>query len=88
MAPQLTRSAKLETPDGGGKRKIAVPLAVAELRAASVLLLLDVLDHLGHVVLILAELGGILKKFLVFLFGFFERHRFLFLLHDLGLLGL
>jgi len=78
----------LERPDGSSKRKIAVLLATHELRAASVLLLFDVLDHLGHIVLILAELGGILKEFLVLLFGFFERNRLLFLLHDVGLLGL
>src|SRR6516225_8355740 len=87
MAPKLTHSAKLERPDGGGKRKIAVPLAALEPSAPSVILLLDVLDHFGHIVLILAELGGILKEFLVLLLGFFERNRF-FLLHDVGLLGL
>src|SRR6516225_8017621 len=64
MAPKLTHSAKLERPDGGGKRKIAVPLAALEPSAPSVILLLDVLDHFGHIVLILAELGGILKEFL------------------------
>src|SRR6516164_1391178 len=84
MAPKQKRASRLERPDGGSKRKIAVP----ELPAASVLLLLDILDHLGHIVLILAELGGILKEFLVLLFGFFERNRLLFLIHDVGLLGL
>ena len=52
------------------------------------LLLLDVLDHLGHVVLILAEFRRILKEFFVLLFSFFERNRFLFLLGDVRLLGL
>ena len=56
MAPKQKRTSKLERPDGGSKRKIAVPLTAPELPAASVLLLLDVLDHLGHIVVILAEL--------------------------------
>src|SRR6516165_12211242 len=88
MAPQLMRSARLERLRGGGKRKIPVLTAAAAPPTASVLLLLDILDDLGHVVLILAELGGILEQFLVFLFGFFERNRFLFLLDNVGLLGL
>src|SRR6516164_3054851 len=85
MAPTQKRASKLERPDGGSKRKIAVPELAAP---ASVFLLLDVLDHLGHIVLILAELGGILKELLVLLFGFLDRNRFVFLLHDVGLLGL
>src|SRR5712671_5940441 len=52
----------------------------------SVLLLFDVLDHLGHVVLVLAKLGGILEEFLVLLFGFLQRNRFL-LLGGIGLFG-
>src|SRR6516162_11824341 len=88
MAPQLMRSARLERLRGGGKRKIPVLTAAAAPPTASVLLLLDILDDLGHVVLILTELGGILEQFLVFLFGFFERNRFLFLLDDVGLLCL
>src|SRR5215472_3832796 len=89
MAPQLTRSARLERPHRGGKRKNCRPPAAAPAPpTASVLLVLDIFDHLGHVVLILAELGGILKQFLVFFLGFFERNRFLFLLDDVGLLGL
>src|SRR5713226_1527572 len=54
--------------------------------AGSVLLFLDVLDHLGHVVLVLAEFRGVLEKLLVLLFGFLERHR-LFLVRRIGLLG-
>src|ERR1700746_1904030 len=46
----------------------------------SVFLLLDVLDDLGHVVLVLAQLGGILEELLVLLFGFFQRHGLLLFL--------
>src|SRR6201982_2006002 len=68
---------------------MAGSLAPPELHSASVLLVLDVLDPLGHIVFILAELRGILKEFFVLLFSFFERHRLLFLLlDDIGLLGL
>src|SRR5271166_613900 len=88
MAPEMMRSAKLERPGGGGKRKIALSTAVPELRPASTLLLLDVLDHLSHVVLILAELGSVLEQFLVLLFGVFKRNRFFFLLHDVRVLVL
>ena len=55
------------------------------------LLFLDVLYNLGHVVLVLAKLGGILQEFLVLLFRFrfLERNRFLFfLLCGVSLLGL
>src|ERR1700730_1979864 len=52
----------------------------------SVLLLLNVLDDLGHVALVPAKLGGILEKFLVLLFGFLQRNRFL-LLDSIGLFG-
>jgi len=38
----------------------------------SALLFLDVLDHLGHVVLVLAELGCILEQLLVLLFRLFK----------------
>src|SRR5438309_9945881 len=54
--------------------------------AGSVLLFLDVLDHLGHVVLVLAEFGGVLEKLLVLLFRLFERHRLL-LVRRIGLFG-
>src|SRR5690242_21242512 len=53
----------------------------------SVLFFLDVFDDLGHVVLVLAELGGVFEQLLVLLFGFFYRHRLLFLLGGIRLLG-
>src|SRR5215469_327862 len=37
----------------------------------SVLLVLDVFDDLGHIVLVFAELGSVLEQFLVLLLGFF-----------------
>src|SRR5215469_11826400 len=54
------------------------------------LLLFDVLDDLGHVVLVFAEIGSVLEKLLVLLLGFFERDGllFFFLIRDIGLLGL
>src|SRR6516225_10697817 len=52
-------------------------------RGGSVFLLLDVLDDLGHVVLVLAQFGGILEELLVLLFSLFQRYRLLlFLLLD------
>src|ERR1700724_1657281 len=57
----------------------------------SALLLLDIVDDLGHVVLVLAEFGSVFDQFLFFLFGLLERHRpfLLFLVLDgLDLLGL
>ena len=82
MAPRVwTRLAKLGRRAGSSKRKIAAPARPS--CGASVLLLLDVLDHLGHVVLVLAEFGGVLEEFLVLLLGFFERDRLLFLLRRL-----
>ena len=56
---------------------------------SSVLLLFDILDDLGHVVLVLAEIGGIFEELLVLLFGFFQRNGLLLLFfRDIGLLGL
>ena len=52
------------------------------------LLLFDILDHLGHVVLVLAEIGGVFEEFLVLLFGFFQRDGLLLFFRDIGLLGL
>src|SRR6516165_7192789 len=49
-------------------------------RGGSVFLLLDVLDDLGHVVLVLAQFGGILEELLVLLFSLFQRYRRLLLL--------
>jgi hypothetical protein len=42
-------------------------------RPRSALVLLDILDDLGHVVLVFAEFGGILKQLLVLFLAFFER---------------
>ena len=51
--------------------------------------LLDIVDDLGHVVFILAELGGILDQLLVLLLGVFEDDAgFLLLVDRLDLLGL
>src|SRR5215813_5618972 len=87
MAPHLTHSGEVRK--AGRRRQAKNRVAVPPwLFAFSVLLLLDVLDHLGHVIFILAEFRGILEKFFVFLFGFFERNSFLFLLRDIGLVGL
>src|ERR1700758_422834 len=54
---------------------------------ASVFLLLDVLDHLGHIVLVLTQFRGVLEELFVLLFGFFERDRLFILFDGLGLLG-
>src|SRR6516162_9235570 len=49
----------------------------------SMFLLLDVLDDLGHIVLVLAQFRGILEELLVLLFSLFQRYRLLlFLLLD------
>ena len=51
--------------------------------------LLDIVDDLGHVVFILAELGGVLNQLLVLLLGVFEDDAgFLLLVDRLDLLGL
>src|SRR5271165_1660233 len=86
MAPGSDlRLAKLGTPGRGGKEKMN---AAPRRAAASMLLLFDILDDLGHVVLVLAELGSIFEQLLVLLFGFFEGHRLLlFLLGGIRLLG-
>src|SRR6516164_10087920 len=55
---------------------------------ALVLLLLDVFDNLGHVVLVFAELGGIFEQLFILLFGFFDRHRLLFVFGRIRLLRL
>src|SRR5690242_3699687 len=75
MAPGLVLATKLGRARRTGKRKIR--------RAALRLLLLDILDHLGHVVLVLAEFGCVLEQLLVLLFGLLER-RGLLLLFFLG----
>src|SRR3954451_11086211 len=53
------------------------------------LLLLDIVDHLSHVVLVLAEFGGVLDQLLLLFLGLFDRDAlFLLFLDRLGLLGL
>src|SRR3954452_3189100 len=53
------------------------------------LLLLDIVDYLGHVVLVLAEFGGVLDQLLFLFLGFLERDAlFLFFLNLLRFLGL
>src|SRR5216683_1291080 len=86
MAPQPMRARNVGRPGDGGKRKIAAP-PPSQL-AASALLLLDVLDYLGHVVLVLAELGCIFEQLFVLFFGLFERDGLFFLLYDISLVGL
>src|SRR5215471_14820455 len=71
MAPGANAEAKLGISRPVGKGKI--PHHTRGL--ASVLLLLDVFDHLSHVVLVLAKLGSVLEEFLILLddlriFGF------------------
>src|SRR5215467_12709060 len=83
MAPGSNAGAKLGISRPVGKGKI--PHQTRGL--ASVLLLLDVFDHLGHVVLVLAKLGSVLEEFFILLFGFFDRCAFLFLLDDLRIFG-
>src|SRR5215472_12422224 len=65
MAPGSNAGAKLGISGPVGKGKI--PHYTRGL--ASVLLLLDVFDHLGHVVLVLAKLGSVLEEFFILLFG-------------------
>src|SRR6202790_3445988 len=58
-------------------------------RARSGFFLLDIVDDLGHVILILAEFGGVLDQLFFFLLGFFDRDAGLVLFLDrLDLLGL
>src|SRR5215467_6338559 len=83
MAPGVNAGAKLGISGPVGKGKI--PHHTQGL--ASALLLLDVFDHLSHVVLVLAKLGSVLEEFFILLFGFFDRYGFLFLLDDLGIFG-
>src|SRR5437764_9611895 len=67
--------AQNRNPAGGGKYGAAARQARANWPPALVnawsalLLVLDVLDDLGHVVLVLAELRGILDELLFFLLG-------------------
>src|SRR3954451_7208834 len=64
-------------------------LAAATYLGRSGLLLLDIVDDLGHVVLVLAEFGGVLDQLLFLFLGFLEWDAlFLFFLDLLGFLGL
>src|SRR5260370_20027250 len=74
---------KLGTLDGSSKGKIA-PGSASPPQIRSALLLLDIVDDLGHVVLVLAELGGVFDQLLLFLFGLLEWHRSLLLFLVLG----
>src|SRR5882724_975514 len=53
---------------------------------ASGILVLDVVDDLGHVVFVLAEFRGVLDQFLVFLLALCKRHRLVLILDRFGLL--
>src|SRR4051812_156610 len=62
-------------------RKVGTPVRRSKGKiVGSGLLVLDVVDDLGHVVLIFAEFGGILDDLLLFLLGFGQRHGLVFLL--------
>src|SRR5579863_9594088 len=67
---------------GSELRNAGAPQQAENRRPGSGFLLLDIVDDLGHVVLVLAEFGGVLDQFLVLLFllGLLERYGFLFLL--------
>src|SRR5579863_4794118 len=58
---------KLGMTGPGSKEKSSGP------RRGSGLFLFDVVDDLGHVILVLAEFGGILDQLLLLLLGLFER---------------
>src|SRR5712671_8205276 len=92
MAPLISSPA--EAPGGWNVRNAGLPQQ-AENRAPrpgvqprrSGFLLLDIVDDFGHVVLVLAELGGVLDQLLLFLV-LLERHALFFLfLSRLDLLG-
>src|SRR4051812_24434341 len=56
-------------------------------RADSGLLVLDIVDDFGHVVLVLAKLGGVLDQLLVLLLGLLKRHILFLLLGCLDIIG-
>ncbi len=83
-------SRKIGAEDGSGKGEFAPALRPGSFAAPAglpLLLVLDVLDDLGHVVLVLAELGGVLDELLLFLLGLAFDGCFL-ALGGFGLLGL
>src|SRR5437763_4684455 len=75
MAPKklCVRPPKLGTTEGAGKRKITRS-GPPRWRPCSGFLLLDIVDDFGHVVLVLAEFGGVLDQLLFLLLALLERH--------------